>query len=296
MVDVATAQEVLDRVGCLSRIDLMLAGDEAAAAIRALLPAGAALSPKSARSGALDQMTRAFRLNLPALSLLALVVGMFLIYNTMTFSVVQRRPLIGTLRALGVTRRQVFALVLGEAALVGVAGSAAGLGLGVLLARGLLELVVQTINDLYFVLTVQEVAVPLAGLAKGALLGIGGTPAGGARCRRARRPRTAPRAVLERSLLERRARRSLPRLAAVGRRSSCSPPGRSWRCRPRACPSPSWRSSWSSSASPAWCRRDRRRHGRPAASPGAALRRPRLAGGASVAATLSRTGVAVAAL
>ncbi len=67
-------------------------------------------------------MTRAFRLNLTALSLLALVCGVFLIYNTMTFSVVQRRTLIGTLRALGVTRRQVFALVLAEAAIVAVAG------------------------------------------------------------------------------------------------------------------------------------------------------------------------------
>jgi len=59
-------------------------------------------------------MTRAFRLNLTALSLLALLCGAFLIYNTITFSVVQRRTLIGTLRALGVTRRQVFGLVLGE--------------------------------------------------------------------------------------------------------------------------------------------------------------------------------------
>ena len=51
-------------------------------------------------------MTRAFELNLQALSLLALLVGMFLIYNTMTFSVVQRLPLIGRLRALGVTKSE----------------------------------------------------------------------------------------------------------------------------------------------------------------------------------------------
>ena len=69
-------------------------------------------------------MILAFQLNLTALSLLALVVGMFLIYNTMTFSVVQRRPLIGTLRALGVTRGEVFALVMGEALVIGVVGTA----------------------------------------------------------------------------------------------------------------------------------------------------------------------------
>ena len=75
-------------------------------------------------------MIRAFQRNLTALSLLALVVGMFLVYNTMTFSVVQRRPLIGTLRALGVTRAEVFALVMGEALAIGALGTAAGLLLG----------------------------------------------------------------------------------------------------------------------------------------------------------------------
>ena len=60
----------------------------------------------AARQGTIEEMTAAFRINLTALSLLALVVGMFLIYNTMTFSVVQRRPLFGTLRCLGVTRRR----------------------------------------------------------------------------------------------------------------------------------------------------------------------------------------------
>ena len=71
-------------------------------------------------------MTRAFRLNLEALSLLALLVGSFLIYNTMTFSVVQRRPLIGRLRTLGVTRREIFRRVLGEAALLATIGSVLG--------------------------------------------------------------------------------------------------------------------------------------------------------------------------
>ena len=77
-------------------------------------------------------MTAAFELNLSALSLLALVVGMFLIYNTVTFSVVQRRPLFGILRCLGVTGGQLFALILGEAVVLSLIGSILGLGLGVL--------------------------------------------------------------------------------------------------------------------------------------------------------------------
>jgi putative ABC transport system permease protein len=116
-------------------------------------------------------MTDAFQVNLTALSLLALVVGVFLIYNAMTFSVVQRRVLFGTLRSLGYTREQVFGMVLGEAALIGALGAALGLGLGILLGQGAVQMVTQTINDLYFVVTVRGVQVPASSLLKGGLVG-----------------------------------------------------------------------------------------------------------------------------
>ena len=117
LADIATAQELTGRLGKLDRIDLILpeeAEEAAAARIGTLLPSSARVLPADARSGAVREMTAGFRFNLMALSLLALVVGMFLIYNTMTFSVVQRRALFGTLRCLGVTRREVFSLVLGR--------------------------------------------------------------------------------------------------------------------------------------------------------------------------------------
>src|SRR4029078_13364797 len=79
------------------------------------LPAGADLVGAGAQAGATALWILAFEWNLTALSLLALVVGMFLIYQTMTFSVVQRRPLIGSLRALGVTRAEVVAQVVSQA-------------------------------------------------------------------------------------------------------------------------------------------------------------------------------------
>ncbi|MCP3964034.1 MAG: ABC transporter permease [bacterium] len=216
IVDLATAQELLALQGRLTRIDVVLPdGSRHEEELRHTLPPGAELARKSARAGALDQMTRAFRLNLTALSLLALVVGMFLIYNTLTFSVVQRRPLLGTLRALGVTRRQVFGLVIAEAALVGLVGTALGLAGGILLAEGLLRLVVRTINDLYFALSVSSVEIPWIGLAKGAALGVGGTVL--AALRPAREATTAtPRAVLTRSALEGQALRGLPRTAGAG--------------------------------------------------------------------------------
>jgi len=218
VVDLASAQEVLNRPGELSGVDLRLPEEgraELLARLETFLPPGAELRPKEARAGALEEMTRAFQLNLSALSLLALLVGMFLIYNTLTFSVVQRRGLIGRLRALGVVRREVFSLVLGEAAVIGVLGTTAGLLLGIALAQGLLELVVRTINDLYFVLSVREAALEPLSLAKGLVLGLGATLV--AAIVPAREATAAPpRAVLQRSALESRSHSALPRTTAVG--------------------------------------------------------------------------------
>ena len=78
-------------------------------------------------------MTRAFEANLVAMSLLALLVGAFLIYNTMNLAVVQRRELFGSLRALGVTGGQVYRMVILEACAIGALGSVLGLGIGALL-------------------------------------------------------------------------------------------------------------------------------------------------------------------
>ena len=172
--DIATAQELMGVKGRLSRIDLVLPepADSAMERIRAVLPPGAVLERTSSRSESVGQLTRAFELNLTALSLLALIVGIFLIYNTVTFSVLQRRHLIGTLRAVGVTRGEIFTLVLGEALLVGVVSAALGVLLGILLGRGLVNIITQTINDLFFVVSVRELAIPASVVFKGALLGI----------------------------------------------------------------------------------------------------------------------------
>ncbi len=174
LADIATAQELTGRLGRLDRIDLILPDDEGmlAGELRALLPTSVQIAEVGARTGTIQEMTAAFRLNLLALSLLALVVGLFLIYNTMTFSVVQRRPLFGTLRCLGVTRREIFALVVSEALVVGALGAALGLGLGIIMGRGAVQAVTQTISDLYFVVTVQEIEIAASSLVKGALLGI----------------------------------------------------------------------------------------------------------------------------
>ena len=174
LADIATAQELTGMIGRLDRIDLILpSGDRALIdRLSAQLPPGARLEPVAARSGTLEQITAAFRVNLTALSLLALVVGLFLIYNTMTFSVVQRRPLFGTLRSLGITRQEVFGLVIGEAFIVGAVGSVCGIGLGVFMGQVTVRMILQTINDLYFTTTVSQVGLPIPSLVKGGLVGV----------------------------------------------------------------------------------------------------------------------------
>jgi putative ABC transport system permease protein len=217
LADIATAQEALGEVGRLSHIDLILPEGDAGALerVRALLPVDARALPVAARTGAVEQMTAAFRTNLTALSLLALVVGTFLIYNSMTFSVVQRRPLFGTLRCLGVTRGEVARMVLGEAALVGAIGSLLGIGLGVLLGQGAVRLVTQTINDLYFVVTVRGIVIPPESLIKGAAAGILATIAA-ALAPAWEAASIPPRMALSRSGLEDRARKLLPALTLGG--------------------------------------------------------------------------------
>lgn len=217
LADISTAQEMTGMLGKLSWIDLILPQDDpqAAARIQAALPAGVRVESAGARSGTLEQMTSAFRVNLSALSMLALVVGLFLIYNTMTFSVVQRRPLFGTLRCLGVTRREVFLLVGSEALAVGVIGSLLGIGLGILMGQSTVRAVTQTINDLYFTTTVQAQGIPLSSLIKGGVAGLVATlltaapPAWEAAS-------VPPRVALSRSGLEHRARRAVTWTALGG--------------------------------------------------------------------------------
>jgi putative ABC transport system permease protein len=217
ITDVSTAQELLGMVGTLTTIDVIIPeGDTATLQrIRSVLPEGVIIQEAGARTGAVSQMTDAFELSLTALSLLALVVGMFLIYNTVTFSVVQRRPVIGTLRALGVTRQQVFGMILWEAALLSAIGAAIGLALGIVMGRGAVVLVTQTVSSLYFTLNVRGVDVSVESLIRGALIGVGAAllaaviPALEATT-------TPPTGALKRSDIESKVRRAIPALTAFG--------------------------------------------------------------------------------
>ncbi|HYC09229.1 MAG TPA: FtsX-like permease family protein, partial [Steroidobacteraceae bacterium] len=218
LTDIAQAQEWLGATGRLSRIDLHVAAGAAGAALLArlhgLLPAGLALQPTRAAGRETFAMTDAFTTNLRAMSLLALLVGTLLIYGAVSFAVLQRRTTIGVLRALGATRREVLALVLGEAAALGLAGAVCGMLLGLAIGRGLVGLVSRTINDLYFVVAVKEVSVPLSSLLKALAAGLA-TALAAALVPALEVAASAPQLALARSVLERRAQHVARRLVLV---------------------------------------------------------------------------------
>jgi putative ABC transport system permease protein len=214
MTDIATAQWLLGMEGRLSRIDLIAEREADLGLIRSTF-ADIAITDAARRNNALQQMTQAFHTNLVAMSLLALLVGAFLIYNTVTLSVLQRRLLFGQLRVAGVDRVGLSVAVLIEVILFALAGIALGLILGYALGGLLLHLVTRTINDLYFTLQVRQLDVPLfivikvTGMALFTALVAAAVPSLEA-------ARSPPITLTQRSSLEHKTGRWLPRLAVAG--------------------------------------------------------------------------------
>ncbi len=164
LTDIAQAQEWLGLAGRLSRIELRAPsgaeGEAELARLREQLPSGVRLEPAQQRSRTSVEMTRAFTTNLKAMSLLALLVGLFLIYSAVSFAVLQRRRTFAILRALGARRLDILRLVMVEAAVLGALGAVLGLAVGAAVGRGLIALVSRTLNDLYFVVAVSSVSLP----------------------------------------------------------------------------------------------------------------------------------------
>lgn len=139
VMDIAAAQDRLQRGGRLTRIDLRLSpgADPASvqAAIRRALPAGVVVAPPAAAVDATTRMSRAYRVNLNVLALVALFTGSLLVFSMQALAVTRRRAQLALLRTLGLTRRRVVALIVGEAALIGLIGAAIGLPAGFVLAE-----------------------------------------------------------------------------------------------------------------------------------------------------------------
>ena len=175
-MDIGWAQELFASRGRLTSINLQVAEgadrDAVIANLRGLLPPDAIVASPAQRGQQVENMLGGFQLNLTAMSLVSLLVGMFLIYNTVSASVVRRRHEIGTLRSLGTSRNEVRALFLAEAVVFGIIGVVVGIGGGLLLARVLVGTVSETISVLYVLLNVREVAAAPWMFASAAVLGL----------------------------------------------------------------------------------------------------------------------------
>src|ERR1700742_3398823 len=163
-MDIGWAQELFGLQGKLTGVLVQVSDpndpESVCKRLRQLLPADITVQQPGERSGQVEHLLSGFELNLTALSMISLLVGVFLIYNTITASVVRRRSEVGILRALGASRAKVRWLFLGEAALYGMIGSIAGCVGGVLLANILVRAVSKTVTNLYVLTSIDHFYLP----------------------------------------------------------------------------------------------------------------------------------------
>jgi putative ABC transport system permease protein len=153
VMDVYAAQAMFGRGRTFDRIDLALTPgvtiDDGARQIAAALGAGYVVAPPSARGRQFESMIAGYSLMMQASSLFAVVIGMFIIYNTFATAVTERRKEIGILRALGATQAQIRRLFIGESILGGLIGALIGLAIGTLMARGIAVGIAGLLHDLF---------------------------------------------------------------------------------------------------------------------------------------------------
>lgn len=145
VTDIATAQWRFDRLGRIDRIDLDTRDDarpgDVRRALAAFLPATALVADGADSANQADALSRAYRVNLQMLALVALLTGAFLVYSTQSLAVARRLQGFALLRTLGMQRSDVRTLVAVEGVLTGIIGGSIGIGGGYLLAAVALYLI-----------------------------------------------------------------------------------------------------------------------------------------------------------
>ncbi|RPJ24431.1 MAG: ABC transporter permease, partial [Planctomycetaceae bacterium] len=163
VMDLSAAQLAFEKAGKLDRIDLALQPgvgvDVMQEALQARLGHGVKVEPPTFRNATVEKMLRSFQVNLTALSMIALFVGMFLIYNSLSSAVVERRKDIAILRAVGAGRGAIAGVFLVEGLLVGMIGTLVGIPLGVLLSRLTLHIVSHTLVTLFLVVAIERLMI-----------------------------------------------------------------------------------------------------------------------------------------
>ena len=156
VMDIAGAQVQFGMLGKLSRIDVRLkpGADRrkvvAALALQDFAAQGVRAASPDEAAQRISNVSRAYRVNLTVLALVALFTGAFLVFSILSLSVAQRQPQFALLGVLGLSASQRLRLVLAESALIGVAGSVLGLALGTALAAAALQLLAGDLGGGYF--------------------------------------------------------------------------------------------------------------------------------------------------
>ena len=173
VMDIYAAQMVFGRGRTFDRIDIAVREganvDQVRRELQAALGPGLQVEPPSARGQQFEAMAKVYSMTANVTSLFALFIGLFLIYNTFSIAVTQRRSEIGVLRALGASRAKIRNLFLTESAIAGLAGSLAGIGAGILIARALAGYLSGFLGEIYGVMQKAEEVSAQPALLLGAL-------------------------------------------------------------------------------------------------------------------------------
>jgi putative ABC transport system permease protein len=138
VMDIGAAQWRFQRLGQLSRIDLKLVEGVNRQAFKTALAQelrdGNIVSETVDQEARTANMSRAYRVNLSVLALVALFTGAFLVFSTQALSVIRRRQQFAFLRVIGFTRKQLLLQILLEGGVLGILGAITGIALGYALA------------------------------------------------------------------------------------------------------------------------------------------------------------------